>query len=274
MNGLKDRVCIVTGCTSGIGRATAIRLAEEGAIVVGAGRRQNRGDELVVQLSAQGYKIDFFKTDISVQAETDALVEYTIGKYGRIDVLVNNAAASPPPPFYFFHDFTDEDREKFFRTNLYGTMNLTRSVIPHMIRNKRGNIVNLASIAAEVPTTFDSIYPITKGGIRMLTKTICAEYGPYGIRCNAVLPGITKTEMLPPDIAPLEEMCKHRVPVARLADASEIASAIAFLASDDASYVSGLMLVADGGYLCESGLNGDAREMMNQKLIADGLLTE
>lgn len=249
MNRVSDKVTIITGATSGIGRAAAELFAREGALLVLAGRRQDRGEQLTESLRSKGADVDFVQTDISEPLEIDRLVKFALDKYGRIDILVNNAGYGGKNS-YLAHEFDDQVREKYFKTNVYGTMNLCRAVLPGMVERGCGSIVNTASIGSELAVPMNSIYAATKGAIRQLTKTIAVEYAPMGIRCNAVCPGLTRTEMIPDDSGDIEKAVLPTIPMHRIGQPEEIAAGILFLASDEASFITGHMLLIDGGQSC------------------------
>lgn len=239
------KVVVVTGATSGIGLAAAEQFASEGATLVLAGRRQERGDELVAKLADRGAEASFVRTDVCQQADIDNLADFALEKYGRIDVLCNNAGYGGRE-HYLVHEYTDETCEKYFASNVFSTMRLCRKVLPSMVAQGTGSIVNTSSLAAELAVPFDSCYGATKGAIRSFTRTVAVEYAKHGIRCNCVLPGLTRTEMIP-EGSPIEDMVKETIPLGRAAQPEEIAAAILFLASDDASFCTGVSLLVDGG---------------------------
>ncbi len=242
---VRGKVALITGATSGIGRATAEIFARDGAILVVAGRRQAAGDELVRDLAQAGAQAMFVATDIARQDDIDNLVEKAIERFGRIDILVNNAGYGGRE-HYLTHEYQDETCDKYISTNLLGTLRMCRAVIPHMLAIGGGSIVNTSSLAAHLAVPYDSIYGATKAAIQDLTRTIAVEYGKRGIRCNCVLPGLTRTEMIP-EGSGIEEMVKNTVPLGRAATPDEIGECILFLASERASFCTGASLIADGG---------------------------
>lgn len=245
MERFKDKVVIVTGATSGIGRAAAGQFAREGALLIIAGRRVERGEALVKELREQGETVDFVACDVSKQEDTDALVNFAIEKYGRIDVLCNNAGYGGHE-HYLTHEYDDAVCKKYFETNVYSTLHLCRAVIPHMLERGAGSIVNTSSLTADLAVPFDSLYGATKGAIQSFTRTIAVEYGKSGIRCNCVLPGLTRTEMIP-DGSEIENMVADMIPLGRIGTADEVAAGILFLASDEAGFCTGVSLRIDGG---------------------------
>lgn len=242
MDRLKDKVCILTGTTSGIGKAAAELFAKEGASVVMAARRKERGEKMQKELQEQGYDAWFVETDISKQEDIDRVVDFTIEKYGRVDVLVNNAALGGKAGYYA-HEYTDEMLQKYVDTNLLGAMRMIRKAVPYMLEQGKGSIVNVASVAAELGVHTDCLYGATKGALRQYTRAIAVDYAKKGVRCNVVLPGLTKTEMS----GDVKDGILPNIPIGRMAWPEEIANGILFLASDEASFCVGLSMIIDGG---------------------------
>lgn len=249
MNRIEGKIAIVTGATSGIGEATARLFAQEGTTVILAARSVDKGNKIVDEIQADGGKAMFVKCDIGSKEDTDNLVQTVISNFGRIDILVNNAALGGGSS-YMMHEFDEERRNKTFEVNVYGMMNLSKAVIPYMLEDNKGSIVNVASIGAELAVPMDSIYAATKGAIRQLTKTMAVEYADLGIRVNAVLPGLTRTGMIPEGDSEFEESILPTIPMKRIAMPIEIANGILFLASDEASFCTGMTMIMDGGQSC------------------------
>jgi len=242
---LKEKVCIVTGATSGIGHASAELFAEEGGKVVFAGRRENEGLELEAELRGKGYDVKFVKTDITIAADRENLVQKTLETYGRIDVLFNNAGVN------FYQKFEELDMEKadiILDTNYRGMFALTRLVVPIMI-GQGGNttIVNTASIGAIIGSQTCVPYCGSKGAVKMFTQGLAAELGQYNIRVNALLPGLTLTEMTLSDPEFLA-MAGAGIPLGRGAEPREMAFGALFLAGPESSFMTGHALVIDGGF--------------------------
>lgn len=242
MNRLKDKICILTGTNSGIGRACAYLFAEEGATVIMAARRKDRGEAIEKDLREKGYEAYFVPTDISKPEDIDRVVDFTIEKFGRVDVLVNNAAMGGKAGYYA-HEFTDEMLKSYIDTNLLGAMKLVRKVAPYMLEQGKGSIVNVASVAAELGVHNDCLYGATKGALRQYTRAISVDYASKGVRCNCVLPGLTLTEMS----GDVKDGILPNIPIGRMAQPEEIAYGILFLASDEASFCVGLSMIIDGG---------------------------
>jgi NAD(P)-dependent dehydrogenase (short-subunit alcohol dehydrogenase family) len=244
----KDKVAIVTGAGAGIGRVTALLLAGEGAIVAVNDRDRRMAEAVVAEIRARGGQALGIAGDAAEEAVAADATARVVGTHGRIDILVNNAGISVVAPA---EDFVDWDR--VMRTNLYSQFFWSRAVAKAaMIPAGRGAIVNVASIAGLAAVPDQIGYVVSKHGVVGLTRSLAVEWGRYGIRVNCVCPGITATDMTTGpsgmDSARLKARV-GRVPLGRMGTADEQAEAIAFLASDAASYMSGLILNNDGGQL-------------------------
>lgn len=244
------RVAIVTGAGSGIGEASAIRLAEEGATVVCADINEAAAQTTAEKISQSGGKSSGYKIDISVSAQCSAIVEDTVSKYGAIDILVNNAGVNLPG---VFHEVTDETIMRTLSVNVMGAMYLSRAAIPHMLKTSRGSIVNMSSVNGLVSEPFLSVYSASKGAIVMLTRGIALDYAKLGIRCNAICPGWVDTPINHAHakmLGGLDHVYKtidSFQPIGRPGTSREIANLVLFLASDEASFMTGSIVSADGG---------------------------
>ena len=242
---LKEKVCIVTGATSGIGRASAELFAEEGAKVVFAGRRADKGAEIEAELRAKGYDVKFVKTDVTSAGDRENLVRETMETYGRVDVLFNNAGVN------FYEKFEALDMEKadlILDTNYRSMVALTRLVAPIMIgQGGNATIVNTASIGAVIGSQTCVPYCGSKGAVKLFTQALAAELAEYNIRVNALLPGLTLTDMTlsDPDFI---AMASAGLPLGRGADPREIAYGALFLAGPESSFVTGHSLIMDDGF--------------------------
>ncbi len=241
---LEGKVAIITGTTSGIGRATAVLFAKEGAQVVAAGRRENLGKELVDEIKGNGGKAVFVKTDVTINADLKKLVKTAIDLHGRIDILVNNAGIGRV--FNFIEMDEARDFDDVFNTNVKSYFMLSKEVLPYMLERKKGSIVNLGSVASEVGIPMHVSYCASKGAVRQFTRSLAVELAKTGVRVNAVLPGATLSGMSQAG-GDFEEMIKAVQPMGRIASPEEIAPAILFLASDEASFCTGTLLTIDGG---------------------------
>ena len=245
MKRLQNKVAIITGATSGIGKASAELFAEEGAKVVFAGRRESEGKAVESDLREKGYEAIFVKVDITSADDRETLVKTAIDKYGRIDILFNNAGISI---YKRFEDLDMETADLILDTNYRGMFALTKLVVPIMI-GQGGNttILNTASIGAIIGSETLVPYCGSKGAVKLFTQALAAELGKNNIRVNALLPGLTLTEMTlkDPDFI---AMVSHGIPLGRGSDPREIAFGALFLASEESSFMTGGSLVIDGGF--------------------------
>ena len=241
----KKRV-LVTGGGTGIGRAIALAFADEGARIVIAGRRP----ELLSSVAAereQGVILEH-TCDIAVPEEARSLVAAAIAALGGLDVLVNNAGIGITKGVL---EHTDEDWDSSLAINLSGAFHCSQAAARHMVESGGGSIVNVASICSFLADSPHVAYNVSKAGMTMLTQCFAFELGHLGVRCNAVAPGLTLTEMVEPQMADdiFRDHYLGRIPVRRVALPEEQAAVVLFLASDDASFVNGETIVADGGML-------------------------
>jgi NAD(P)-dependent dehydrogenase (short-subunit alcohol dehydrogenase family) len=239
---LQNRVCIVTGGAQGIGQACAERLAREGARVVLADVDDAKGQALAAKLQAT-----YVHCDVGDKAQVDALVAHTIAQHGRIDVLVNNAGIFKAAEFL---DVTEADFDAVLRVNLKGSFLVGQAVAREMAKTGGGSIVNMSSVNGVLAIPNIASYNVSKGGINQLTRVMALSLAEHGIRVNAVAPGTIATELaakavLTSDAAKAKIM--SRTPMKRLGEPHEIADVVAFLASDAASYMTGEIVVVDGG---------------------------
>ena len=237
-----DRTVIVTGASRGVGRAIAVAFAAEGAhVVVGYRSRERDAQQTVEQLGGRGTAMRF---DVTDRAATTAAIDEVRAARGRIDVLVNNAGVSRDNLVALM---TDEDWSDVVDVNLRGAFVCTKAVVAAMIAKGSGNIINVASVAGLRASPGQASYSASKGGLLALTRTLAAELGPRGIRVNAVVPGYLATGMAARmDRRRLDERVPQ-IPLGRVGTADEAARAVLFLASDDASYITGQALAVDGG---------------------------
>lgn len=246
------RVAVVTGGAKGIGAATVRALAAAGAGVVIGDVDDSAGNELAQQLRASGHRVLFVPADIAAPAAAQQLIEAAVDAFGGVDILINNAGIAVAKSTT---ETTDDDWDRVLNVNLTGAWRCAKAAIPHMIRQGRGAIVNVASNAGLVGFPDLAAYCASKGGLVSLTRAMALDCAPHNIRVTAVCPGHTRTPMGEGFVAAqedpdafVEEFVRKRHPLGRMAEADEIARAILFLASEDASFVTGAILAADGGY--------------------------
>lgn len=243
---LKDKVALITGGGRGIGAATAFLFAEEGAKICIVDMREEALSKISAEAKGKGYEFKTLLGDVSKKGQVDAVFEQLIKEFGRIDVLVNNAGIAISRPFL---EKTVEDWERTMAVNLVGVFLCSQAAARHMLKQKSGKIVNISSIRGIEHCGREGImdYSASKMGVISLTKTMAKELAPY-INVNAVAPGHTETEMtrsLP------EEIKRNMIEgsyLKRLARPEEIARAILFMASDDANFITGQVLLVDGGF--------------------------
>lgn len=242
---LDGKVAIVTGGSSGIGRATAVAFAKEGAKVVVAARRTPEGEETVRQAKEAGGEALFVQADVTKAADIEALVNKTLETYGRLDCAFNNAGSGKANPLT---EMSESDWDFDLAVNLKAVWLCMKSEIPAMLKTGAGAIVNMASQGAIVGVPNFSSYCAAKGGVISLSRTAAIEYAKDKIRVNIVSPGAIKTDIL--SEIPVDQMqqIEAAIPIERAGQPEEIAAAVLWLCSDSASFVTGHNLVIDGGY--------------------------
>jgi glucose 1-dehydrogenase len=255
---LADRVAIVTGAAQGIGAACARALAEEGARVVVSDLNEVGGNAVVKSIAAAGGYALFKQADVGSGADCAALVEHAVTHFGRLDILINNAGIVHAADFL---ELAEADFDRVLRVNLKGAFLCAQAAARQMARQpprtngERGVVVNMSSVNAVLAIANQVPYTVSKGGVNQLTKVMALALAPHGIRVTAIGPGSIATEMLKAAVLTSDaarDRILSRTPMKRLGEPAEIARIAVFLASDDASYVTGTTLYADGGRL---GLN-------------------
>ncbi|MCG6156442.1 SDR family oxidoreductase [Rubinisphaera margarita] len=242
-----NKVVVVTGATSGIGRETALRFAAEGARVVLAGRREKEGQEAVTEIQAAGGTALFVQTDVAREGDVRGLIERTVSEYGRLDIAFNNAGVEHAGPVT---DVTVEDYERVFGINVLGVLLCQKYEIPAMLRSGGGAIINTSSVLGHIAMPGAALYNASKHAVEGITRTTALEYAEQGIRVNSVAPAVIGTDMIERFAGPngREEM-KGLHPIGRIGRPEEVAEAVLYLASDSASFTTGISLPVDGGFL-------------------------
>jgi 2-hydroxycyclohexanecarboxyl-CoA dehydrogenase len=241
---LKDKVAVVTGAASGIGRATAIALADAGAKVIVADINRDQGEATMAMLRERGGQADFIPVDMTDPASIAAFAGTVQERHGTVDVLVNGAGWGRTHPFW---EGTPELWSKLTALNLVGPMTLVKALLPRMMERKGGRIVNIASDAGRVGSLGETVYAAAKGGLIAFTKSLARETARYGINVNCVCPGPTDTPLLAAVPEGHLEAFKKAIPMRRFAQPSEVADAVVFFAGDRSSYITGQVLSVSGG---------------------------
>lgn len=246
---MKGKVAIVTGAGGGVGRATVRRLSADGCRVVLVGRHRDKLTRVISDI--KGDKNNFLPAvaDIAKEAEVLSVIEQTISSFDKIDILVNNAGIiTDPLPF---HETTDTHWDDLINTNLIGTFRMTKAVLPFMIKNQGGNIINISSVLGfrAIPKVPLSVYGVTKAGVIMFTKSIAVEYGPHGIHCNCICPSTIRSPMIEPYLQDenAKKILESSFPLRVIGDPEDISGAISYLCSNDAKWITGAVLTIDGG---------------------------
>jgi NAD(P)-dependent dehydrogenase (short-subunit alcohol dehydrogenase family) len=235
-------VAIVTGAGSGIGRAIADRFAAEGALVVVAEIDAAKGREVVDAIRSRRETAHLCECDVTHESQVRSMVDFALAEFGRVDILVNNAICSL--------DVADKRPWEYSEVAVKGTWHCTQAVLPAMTEQASGSVVNVSSVNALMGFGAEHIYSAAKGAVVSMTRSLAVEYGKFNIRFNVVCPGTTETEIW----APIKganpsvfETIRKLYPLGRIAQPKEIANAVLFLASDEASFITGSVLVVDGG---------------------------
>ncbi len=242
---LQDKIAIITGASSGIGKTCAIIFAWEGAKIIVAD--WSDGEEVANQIKENGGEAFFIKTDVSNPADITKMIELCLKKFGKIDILVNNAGIVK---FGALHETSEQDWDKVLDINLKGMFLAIKEVIPQMLKQGKGKIVSIASIAGLVGFDKVSAYCASKGGIIALTREAALEYATNKININCIAPGIIKTAMTKDmiDDPATKQSFQNSTPYPRLGEPEDIAYAAIYLASDESDFVTGEVLVVDGGW--------------------------
>ncbi|OGM91064.1 hypothetical protein A3A20_00515 [Candidatus Wolfebacteria bacterium RIFCSPLOWO2_01_FULL_45_19] len=248
---LKNKIALVTGAKQGMGRTHAFALAEQGAKVVVTDINQDECAAVVEEIKSKGGEAACFKMDVSNEAEVDQVFDKVVKQFGRLDILVNNAG------IYFSKlalELTEEDWDKMININLKGQFLCAKRAAKEMVKNKWGRIINISSVASGqvgVGIAGGAHYTASKGGIIGMSETLAVEWAPFGINVNVIAPGAIDTPMVQAAQIPKEAMdaMLQRVPLKRIGKPEEVSAMVVFLASEEASYVTGATFYVDGGWL-------------------------
>jgi NAD(P)-dependent dehydrogenase (short-subunit alcohol dehydrogenase family) len=242
---------LVTGGTSGIGKTTAIEFARAGAKVVLTGRREKEGAQVVAEIKKLGGEAAFVRADVAKDADVKRMVDFTVEKFGRLDIAFNNAGVEWMGPL---DQATEGEYRRVFDINVWGVLNSMRHEIPVMLKTGGGAIVNTSSVAGHVGMGQVSVYIASKHAVEGLTKALALEFAKQNIRINAVAPGAIATEMFDRFSGKHSEVLdslQSLIPVGRIGASEEIAAAVLYLCSDNAKFTTGTSLVVDGGFIAQ-----------------------
>ena len=250
---LEGKTAVVTGGTSGIGRAISLGLADAGADVVATARRQNEVDQTAAEVEARGRKTVRMTSDVCNRATLEALLAAVLGSLGKVDILINCAGRIKRAPTV---DFPEEEWTSILDTNLTGTLRACQVFGPHMLGRGYGRIINISSLNSFVALSEVAAYAASKAGVASLTRSLAVEWSKKGVTVNAIAPGVFRTDLNAQllDSTPRGQELLMRTPMGRFGKTEELIGAAVFLASDSASFVTGQTLVVDGGFLA-SGVN-------------------
>ena len=243
---LKGKVALVTGASRGLGKAIALQLAQEGAlVVVNYTKNAEKAKEVVIAVQSSGGTALAMQADVSCLKEVEKMVDTIYEKFGRIDILVNNAGVNRDE---LLISMEKEDWDAVINTNLGGIFHCTKAVAKYMMLQKFGRVINISSVAGERGGRGQSNYAASKGGVNAFTRSVAMELAPKKITVNAVAPGVVETEMSSTVVRRAKDHILNAVALKRLGQPEEIAKVVAFLASDDSSYITGEVIRVDGGF--------------------------
>ena len=245
---IKGKVAIVTGAGGGVGKAISKRLASEGCKVTMIGRDRSKLQKAAAEIGNKKNTMTVI-ADITKEAEVLSAIDQTINSFDKIDILVNNAGTiNDPMPF---HEMTEDQWDGLVNTNLFGMFRMTKAVIPVMMNNGGGNIVNISSVLGirSIPRVPLSVYAVTKAGAIMFTRSIAVEYGQYKIRCNCIAPSTIRSSIIEPYLQDEEakKVLESTFPLHVIGEPEDISGAVAYLCSDDSKWVTGTTMMIDGG---------------------------
>jgi NAD(P)-dependent dehydrogenase (short-subunit alcohol dehydrogenase family) len=254
MKNLESKVAMITGAARGIGRAAALRFAEHGCHVALSDMNLEGVQETASLCEAKGVRAVATRTDVTKTDDVNTMVAHCIEKLGGIDALFNNAGVFYNAGRAGIHDMSDDEWDRMIAICLTGVFKVSRAVLAHWVSaNKAGAIVNSASISAAIAFTRSSHYCAAKAGVASFTRCTALEYGPIGVRCNSIAPGIIQTDMTKPALSSEATMADwmRRIPLKKLGQPEDVADVVVWLASDESRYVTGDMIFIDGGWMME-----------------------
>lgn len=243
---LTGRVALITGASQGIGRACALRLAKEGAAIAAAARNQEKLDELVREISAAGGEVAAFVMDVGDEEQIKSSCKAAISRFGKVDILVNNAGITRDQ---LVMRMKRADWDAVLNTNLTSAYLCVQQVISSMLKQRWGRILNVTSVFGQMGQAGQANYASSKAGLIGLTMALAREFGSRNITCNAIAPGFIETAMTAGLGDDFKQNAVKMIPLGRVGTPEEVASAVAFLASDDAAYITGHVLNVNGGML-------------------------
>lgn len=254
---LEGRVAVITGGTSGIGRTTAVLFGREGARVVIVGRRREEGEKTGALVRGKGGEALFLRMDISRSQEVREMVRRAVDEYGKIDVLFNNAGINPESARRPLAECSEEDWDRIMDINVRGVFLVSKAVIPEMMKQGGGVIINTSSVLGQVAAKNRAIYSTSKSAVVGLTRGMALDYAPYNIRVNCVLPGLVETSMGQGLIQSAKQDPKQwenlmrQYPIGRVGKPEDVARVVLFLASDESAWMTGSHITVDGGYVAQ-----------------------
>ena len=244
---MSKKTVVITGSSRGIGRACAILFAKNNYnVIINYNKSKELAEKLFNDLKDKGYSVDIFKADISNRFEANSLINYCIGKFGKIDVLINNAGISQNK---LFTDITDDDWNNMMSVNLNGVFYTTQKALQYMLPECSGKIINISSIWGMVGGSYEVHYSTSKAAIIGMTKALAKELGPSNIQVNCIAPGVIKTDMLNDIDDDIIEALREETPLMRIGTVNDIANCALFLASDKSDFITGQVISPNGGFV-------------------------
>lgn len=245
---LKNKIAVVTGASRGIGREIAKALAAKGAaVIVNYNGSAAKAQEVVDEITAAGGQAEAVQCNVSDFQAAGELMDYVVKQYGRVDILVNNAGITRDN---LLMKMSEEDFDAVINTNLKGAFNCIKSISRQMLKQKGGRIINISSVSGVMGNAGQANYSASKAGVIGLTKAVARELATRGITCNAVAPGFIETEMTAVLSDGVKETVTGQIPMKKFGKTSDVANLAAFLASDEAGYITGQVICVDGGMAC------------------------